>query len=83
MEFNFLTSLPADFVAASKNRGGAYTNAIREWENTDNKVLKFSCKNMQEKGNCAAAAQMYIKKYNKDYTVYREKNKYNVYVVRS
>lgn len=81
MEFNFLTSLPADFEVASKD--GVYTNAIREWEKTDNKVLKFSCKNMKEKGSCAAAVQMYIKKYKRDYTVYREKNKYNVYVVRS
>lgn len=80
MEFNYLNNLPADIEVSER---GKYIPILREWENTDSKCLKFACANAEEKSHCASALYVYLRKNHKDYTIFREKGKNNIYVVRA
>jgi hypothetical protein len=59
-----------------------WSNVIKEWEQTDNKMCVFRVKNLDERRLCATSVRRYCKMYKKDYTVYLGKNKPIVYVIR-
>lgn len=80
MKFDYLNELPEGIEIWNKNR---YVDTIIEWEKTDSKVIRLICKNPAEKNACRASVSAYIKNHNLDWTVYNEKNKYNIYVVRA
>lgn len=70
-------------IATQGGEKGKWTNILCEWMETDSKTLKFSLKSQDEKRLCRAAISQYIRKHGLDYTIYNEKNKFNIYVVRS
>lgn len=80
MEFNYLNELPENLEFWEKNK---YIDTIIEWEKTDSKCLKLICKNPKEKCGCRASVTNYIKTRKLDWTIFNEKNKYNIYVVRA
>lgn len=66
---------------ATRNR--RWAEILEQWRETDAKTLKFSLKNAKEKDQAVASIGMYKRAHNLDWTVYRERNTYNVYVVRA
>ena len=80
MEFELLKDVPDIEITRRQNK---YIDPLLEWEKTDNKCIKFVCKNQAEKTNCASALANFFRKTNRDYTIYREKGKFNVYVIRA
>ena len=81
-EFAFLTDFdPNEIEIATKEQ--RWAEVIKQWMDTDAKTLKFSLKNIEEKGRCRTAVNKYLETHNLDYTVYSEKNKNNIYVVRA
>lgn len=80
MEINYLDELPnVDF----NTRDGRWVRTFREWMESDAKVIKLSLKNADEKRMCYQAIRNFIAKNKLDYTIYCERGKYNVYVVRA
>ena len=63
------------------NRKSKYMCVIEEWEETDNKTLRFKCTSEKEKNSCYSSAKQYIKKHNLDWTVVPKG--YDIYVVRA
>lgn len=83
-KFEFIKeTITTDDINVNKPHNGVYTSIIREWEKTDNKTLKFCCKDQKEKNTCRSSISAYLRKNKLDYTVYCEKNKFNVYIVRA
>ena len=68
-------------IGVNNNPKYKYANVIKEWEKTDNKTLKFKCKTQKEKQNCYFCVRQYIKRKNKDWTVFMKV--LDVYVVRA
>lgn len=68
-------------IEVNNNPKYKYANVIKEWEKTDNKTLKFKCKTPKEKQNCYFCVRQYIKRKNKDWTVFMKV--LDVYVVRA
>ena len=64
-------------------RNRKWAEILDQWRETTAKTLKFSLKNMSERNACCGAIQTYKRQHNLDWTTYRERNTYNVYVVRS
>ncbi len=62
---------------------GKYISVIEEWLKTDNKTVKFMCKNELQKKNVCNSLRSYAKVHNYDYTVFPERSTNNVYVVRA
>ena len=84
VQFEFIKeTITTDDIDVNRSRTGMYISVIREWEKTDNKTLKFSCKDQREKNTCRSSISSYLRKNKLDYTVYCEKNKFNVYIVRA
>ena len=81
-EFEFLDDFDINEIDVA-TKEGRWALTIKKWMESGTKTCKFSLHNSVEKNNCAAAVNAYIKKHNLDWTVYPERNKYNVYVVRS
>lgn len=57
--------------------------ALREFEQSDAKKMRFTLKNAKEKNNCRSAIGSYLKRNGKDWTVICESHTYNIYIVRS
>ena len=68
-------------IEVNNNPKHKYANAIKEWERTDNKTLKFKCKTQKERQNCYFCVRQYLKKHGKDWTVFVKV--LDVYVVRA
>lgn len=68
-------------VTPYENKRHKYANAIKKWEATDNKTLRFACKNEREKNTCYFCVKQYIKRNRKDWTVFMKP--LDVYVVRA
>lgn len=58
-----------------------YADKIREWESTEAKTIKFSCKNNSERISCYSSLRNYIKRQNKDYILFSKGC--DVYLVRA
>lgn len=85
-EYEFLEDFDLSSIELTKGRGNGYgrwINIFYEWLATDNKVLKLSLTNAAEKKTCQASIRHFIKKNHLDWTVYNERAKYNIYVVRA
>ena len=80
-EIAWLDELPSDFEAYDKMND--WVTPFKEWILSDKKVIKLSMKNAKDKNRCYASIRRFINAHNLDYTLYPEKNKYNIYVVRA
>ena len=84
VKYEFIKEIiTTDDIDVNRSRTGMYISVIREWKKTDNKTLKFTCKGQREKNTCRSSISSYLRKNKLDYTVYCEKNKFNVYIVRA
>lgn len=81
-EFDFLDDFDINSIDVS-TREGRWALTLREWMESGAKVCRFALHNAEEKGLCSTAIRGYIKSHNLDWTVYPERNKYNIYVVRA
>lgn len=79
MEFEFIK----EAVKPEMRVRGKYVGILQDWLETDNKTLKLVCKDANEKKNLCTCVTVYRKNHNLDYTIYRERGTYNVYLVRS
>ena len=81
-EFEFLDDFDINSIDVS-TCSGRWAKTLYEWMQTDAKACKFTLCNQDEKNRCACALRAYTKKHNLDWTIYPERNKYNVYGVRA
>ena len=81
-EFEFLNDFDINSIDLA-TKEGRWTITIHEWEKTDAKTLRFTLHNAEEKNACRSAVMTYIRNHKLDWTVYSERNKYNIYVVRA
>lgn len=79
MEFEFIKEQVE--IEPQENKRYKYANTMKKWEGTDNKTLKFACKNEKEKNNCYFCVKQYIKRKGRDWTVFVKSM--DVYVVRA
>jgi len=80
-DIEWLDELPSDLeIDSNKND---WATPFKEWILSDRKVIKLLMKNKDDKRKCYASINAFIKKHKLDYTVYCEKGKYNIYVVRA
>lgn len=84
-EYEFLEDFDLSSIELSTRGGnnGKWVKIFLEWLKTNNKVLKLSLANQHAKRNCQTAIRSFIKRNNLDWTVYNEKGKYNIYIVRA
>lgn len=81
MEYEFIQEKVENIDVAS--RSGKYTQIISHWEKTDNKTLKFKCKNQKEKKCVYSSIKHYCANHKKDWTIICESGSYNIYAIRS
>ena len=81
-DIEWLNELPSDLEVSSGRRND-WATPFREWIMSDSKVIKLVMKNKEDKVLCYTAVTSFIRKHKLDYTVYCEKGKYNIYVVRA
>lgn len=82
MKYDFIEDFDPESIRVNR-RESEYAKALDEWVLTDNSTIKFSSTNNREKRNCYGAIRQYIKKNGHDWTIYCEKGRFNIYVVRS
>ena len=80
MEYQFIKEQVKPEKIAKR---GKFMPIITKWLATDNKTLKFICKNSEEKKSCRTSCNLYKKTRNADFVVYNELSTYNVYLVRA
>ena len=80
--FEFLEDFDINSIDVA-TKEGVWSQTLREWEESGAKTLKFSLKSAEEKSRCYGAVVNYNKTHKKDWTIYPERNKYNIYVVRA
>jgi len=64
-------------------RDRKWADIFDQWRETSSKTLKLSLKSAKEKDRAVTSLGVYKRQHNLDWTVYRERNTYNVYVVRA
>ncbi len=82
MEFEFIAERLDEKEIKTNAYKSKYANIIEDWLKTENKTLKFICKNEREKKNCSWAITSYKKAHNYDYVIYREAATLNIYLVK-
>ena len=82
-EYEYLSDFNLDDVDVSRGRSGKYTILLDEFAKTENKTLKITLKNIEDKNSCTSSIRAYIKKNKLDWTMYLERKTFNVYVVRA
>lgn len=80
MKYEYMEELDVD--KHSITRCGRWSGILIDWMKTDKKVLKISLDDEHDKKVCRTALQAYMKAHDIDYTVYSERGKNNIYVVR-
>ena len=81
MEYLFIEEKLNENQIVTKPRG-KYASIIEKWLRTNNKTLKFMCKNADEKKRVAWSVTSYKNHHNYDYVVYRESFTNNIYLVK-
>lgn len=81
-DFEFLTDFDVNSIDVA-TREGRWAVTLLDWLNSDTKACKFSLKSADERRRCRGALANYIRSHNLDWTVYLERNTYNIYVVRA
>ena len=79
-DVEWLDELPSDLETFAMND---WVAPFKEWIMSDRKVIKLLMKNREDKRRCYASITGFIRRHKLDYTVYCEKGKYNIYVVRA
>lgn len=82
-EYEYLSDFNLDDLDVTRNRSGKWSMLLDEFAKTDNKTLKISLKKTEDKRSCTSSIRQYIKKNKLDWTMYLERNTFNVYVVRA
>lgn len=77
MEFEFIKE------AVKKESRSMYVPVIEQWYETDNRTLKFKCKNDTEYKSCTSAVNTYRRNHGLDFTVFQKKANLEVYLVRA
>lgn len=80
IEYEYLETFDLSDVIASRGR---YAPIIEKWLLSNAKALKFSLKSIEDRRRCRAAITRYRDSHHYDWTIYNEKNSYNLYVVRA
>ena len=78
-----LYSFLDDFDVRDIELYAQWAHALDEFDASNSKAMKFTLANAQQKNRCRSAISSYCKRNSKDWTIYNEKNKYNIYVVRA
>lgn len=73
----------AESVKPEYKARGKYVDIVEKWLKTNNKTLKFMCKNTIQKKNVCTSLRSYAQSHHYDYTVFPERSTNNVYVVRA
>jgi len=79
MEFEFIK----EKVNLDPVKRGTFAPIIDEWLASENKTIKFKCKNTKEAKNVYSCAFAYKKKRKLDYTIITRYNLCEVYLVRA
>lgn len=79
MEFEFIKEV----VKPRHTKEGKYSGIVDKWLETDNKTLKFKCKNEEECKSVYYAMYSYKKSHNLDFTIIKRSGECAVYVVRA
>ena len=80
IEYEFMNEVDQNDLAT---REGRWAKILKEFGNKDQKVLKFTNHNAQERNSCRSAIYSYKNKYGVDWTIHHEKGKYNIYVIKA
>ena len=79
MEFEFIK----DAVKVEKESRGQFVPIIVDWLHSENKTLKFKCKNAKELKSVYTSANQYRKIHGKDYTIFTRPASCEIYLVRA
>lgn len=79
MEFEFVK----EAVKPRHKKEGKYSGIVDKWLATDNKTLKFKCKNDAKRKSVYYAMYSYKKSHNHDFTIITRGGECAVYVVRA
>ena len=79
--YEFIDDFDPSQIEYEKRKRWATT--LEEFSRQDAKTVKFTLKTPKEKNLCRTAIETYKKAHGLDWTVFPEKNKYNIYVCKS
>lgn len=82
MKFDYIEDFDPNSIDVN-TKEGFYAKILSDWEKTDKSTIKFSASSESEKKRCYGAVRGYIVRKGHDWTMYCEKGKPNIYVVRS
>lgn len=82
-EYEFISDINLDELDLNSKKNGKYVDVLKKFLKEEGKTLRMSLKNEKDKESCCSSIRNYIKKNKLDWTVYTERNTYNIYVVRA
>ena len=80
--FELLDDFNVNDIDVSKNEG-RWACTVHDFERSNAKAVKFVCGNSAEKNRCYGSLTSYVKRKHLDWTIYCERNTYNIYLVRA
>ena len=82
-EYEFISDINLDELDLNSKKNGKYVDVLKMFVKNENKTLKMTLKNEKDRESCCSSIRNYIKKNRLDWTLYTERNTYNIYVVRA